>query len=57
MSRENVDVLLRGIAFANAGDVEAGADLYHPEAELRDLQHPPDMPDGVSAARSAARTR
>jgi ketosteroid isomerase-like protein len=40
-----VDLLLRGVALANAGDVEAGADLYHPDAELRDLQHPPDMPE------------
>ena len=45
MSRENVEFLLRAVAVANAGDIEAGAKLYHPDAELRDLQHPPDMPE------------
>ena len=45
MSHENVDLLLRAVASANAGDVEAAVDLYHPDAELRDLQHPPDTPE------------
>ena len=45
MSQENVEFLLRAVAVANAGDIEAGAKLYHPHAELRDLQHPPDMPE------------
>jgi ketosteroid isomerase-like protein len=45
MSQENVDLLLRAVAFANAGDVEAAVELYHRDAELRDLQHPPDVPE------------
>ena len=45
MSQENVDLLLRAVASANTGDVEAAVDLYHPDAELRDLQHPPDTPE------------
>ena len=45
MSQENVDLLFRAVAVANAGDVEAAFDLYHPDAELRDLQHPPDTPE------------
>src|SRR3954451_5987107 len=45
MSQQNVDLLLRAVAVANAGDVEAAFDLYHPDAELRDLQHPPDTPE------------
>jgi ketosteroid isomerase-like protein len=45
MSQENVELILRAVAFTNAGDVEAALNLYHPDAELRDLQHPPDMPE------------
>jgi ketosteroid isomerase-like protein len=45
VSQENVDLLLRAVASANAGEVEAAVDLYHTDAELRDLQHPPDMPE------------
>ena len=40
-----MEFLLRAVALANRGDVEAAAKLYHPDAELRDLQHPPDMPE------------
>jgi ketosteroid isomerase-like protein len=45
VSQENVEFLLQAVALTNAGDIEAGAKLYHPDAELRDLQHPPDMPE------------
>jgi ketosteroid isomerase-like protein len=45
VSHENVELLLGAVALVNAGDLEAGAKLYHPDAELRDLQHPPDMPE------------
>jgi len=45
MSQENVDLLLRAVELANAGDVKAAVDMYHPDAELRDLQHPPDTPE------------
>ena len=51
MSQENVELLLRAAAAANAGDIEAGAELYHPDAELRDLQHPPDMPEVLRGRR------
>src|SRR6266436_802409 len=45
MSQANVDLLLQAAALANAGDLDAVAELYHPDAELRDLQHPPDAPE------------
>src|ERR1700682_4679007 len=45
MSQENVDLLLQAAALANAGDLDGVAELYHPDAELRDLQHPPDTPE------------
>ena len=34
-------------AFFRAGDLEALLDLYHPDAEWRDLQHGPDTPEPV----------
>jgi ketosteroid isomerase-like protein len=45
MSRENMELLRRAVELANAGDLEAVAELYHAHAELRDLQHPPDTPE------------
>jgi len=45
MSQENVDLLLQAVALANGGDLAAVAELYHPDVELRDLQHPPDAPE------------
>jgi ketosteroid isomerase-like protein len=30
---------------ANTGDLEAIAELYHPDVEVRDLAHPPDSPE------------
>ena len=45
MSQENVEIVRRGTALLNAGDWEAAFALYHPDAEYRDLQHAPDMPE------------
>ena len=45
MSRENVDLIRRGHALLNAGDWDAAFALYHSDAEYRDLQHGPDMPE------------
>jgi ketosteroid isomerase-like protein len=45
VSQEDMELLLQAAAMVNAGDVDAAAELYHPDAELRDLQHPPDMPE------------
>jgi ketosteroid isomerase-like protein len=42
-----VDCLRRAVELGNAGEFEALAELYHPEAELRDLQRPPDSPEVV----------
>jgi ketosteroid isomerase-like protein len=45
MSQENVEIVRRGIALFNAGEWDAAFALYHPDAEYRDLQHGPDMPE------------
>jgi ketosteroid isomerase-like protein len=45
MSHENVEIVRRGTALLNAGDWETAFALYHPDAEYRDLQHAPDMPE------------
>jgi ketosteroid isomerase-like protein len=53
MSQENIDLIRRGVALVNESDgdmqaIEAGvAELYHPDVEQRDLQHPPDVPEVV----------
>jgi ketosteroid isomerase-like protein len=47
MSQENVEVVRRANAHFRAGDMEALIGLYHPDAEWRDLQHPPDTPETV----------
>jgi ketosteroid isomerase-like protein len=52
VSQENVELIRRGVGLANESDdhqaVEAAvAELYHPDVELRDLQHPPDVPEVV----------
>jgi ketosteroid isomerase-like protein len=44
MSRENVEFLRRAAAL-NSGDLEALAELFHPDAEMRDLSHAPDTPE------------
>ena len=51
MSEANVE-LLRGAApraaeAAKTGDYAAIADLYDPDVEVRDLQHPPDLPEVI----------
>jgi ketosteroid isomerase-like protein len=45
MSRANVDCLRRAIELGNAGDLDALAQLYHPDVEMRDMQSPPDLPE------------
>src|SRR5436190_3066017 len=45
MSQENVELVRRAVELGNAGDLEAVAELYHSDVELRDLQHPPDTPE------------
>ena len=45
MSQENVEILRGGNALLNAGEWDALSTLYHPDAEYRDLQHGPDMPE------------
>lgn len=52
MSQENIELIRRGVALANhSSDMEdieaAAAELYDPDVELRDLQHPPDIPEVV----------
>jgi ketosteroid isomerase-like protein len=47
MSQENVEVVRRANALFRAGDLEALIDLYHPDAEWRDLLRAPDMPEAV----------
>jgi len=47
MSQENVDLVLRGNAAANSGDYVAAAELWHPNAELRDLAHAVDTEQTV----------
>lgn len=45
MSQENVELVRRVNALANAGEWDAVFELYHPDIEFRDLQHAPDMPE------------
>ena len=45
MSQENVEVMRRANALFNAGEWDALLELYHPDVELRDLQHAPDVPE------------
>jgi len=45
MSQENVDCLRRAVELGNVGDLDALAELYDPQVEMRDLQHPPDVPE------------
>jgi ketosteroid isomerase-like protein len=55
MSQENVEIVRRANALLNAGDWESMFALYHPEAELRGLQHAPDvteMTHGLEGARA-----
>ena len=45
MSRENVEVVRRMNAAFNRRDRDALRAFYHPDVELRDLQHAPDAPE------------
>jgi ketosteroid isomerase-like protein len=47
MSQQNVDCLRRAVELGNAGELDALAELYDPEVEVRDLQNPPDLPEMV----------
>ena len=50
MSRENVELIRRAVeSFNGVGDLDpkAFAGYYHPDVEVRDLQHPPDVPETV----------
>jgi ketosteroid isomerase-like protein len=47
VSRENVDLVRRAIALVNVGDDDAALELFHPDAEWRDLAHAPDTPEVV----------
>ena len=45
MSQENVEFLRRAIErLGNTNDLDGLAALYHPDAEMRNLQPPPDAP-------------
>src|SRR3954454_7213586 len=55
MSQENVDVMRRANASFNARDWAALIELYHPDVELRDLQHAPDIPEVVRGPRALDR--
>jgi ketosteroid isomerase-like protein len=45
MSEENVEVVRRGFASANAADWDAVVEGYDPEVEFRDLRPTPDTPE------------
>jgi hypothetical protein len=45
MSRENVDLLSRAIALGNEGNLAELVELYHPDVEVRDTHHLPDVPE------------
>ena len=47
MSQENVELVRRINASFVAGEVEGLIELYHEDAEWRDLQHAPDTPEAV----------
>jgi ketosteroid isomerase-like protein len=45
VSQENVEVVARMNAAFNRRDRDAMLAYYHPDVELRDLQHAPDAPE------------
>ena len=58
MSRENVEIVRRSNALFNAGDLDAAFELLHSDAEFRDLQNAPDLPEvlhGLDSLRLALR--
>jgi len=52
MSQRNVQILRQCAALLNVGDWDALLELYDPAVELRDLRHPPDMPEVVHGRRA-----
>jgi ketosteroid isomerase-like protein len=57
MTQANVEIVMRIIASFNQGDLDAAAELVHPNAEWRDLSHAPDTPEvlaGVEAILAVA---
>jgi ketosteroid isomerase-like protein len=47
VSLETVALVRRANELMTAGDAEAALELFHPEAEWRDLGHAPDTPETV----------
>ena len=47
MSQANVETVLRTTAALARGDRDAVLAGFHPDAEWRDLHHPPDTPESV----------
>ena len=45
--QETLELIRRANALANAGGWDALAELWHPDAEWRDLAHAPDSPETV----------
>jgi ketosteroid isomerase-like protein len=54
MSQENVEIVRRGNAAFNDGDLDAFLEVVAPDAELRDLANAPDQ-SGVVTGRAAIR--
>src|SRR6476646_9853322 len=55
MSQENVEIVRRMNEAFNRRDRDEILAYYHPDAELRDLQHAPDAPErliGIDAIRA-----
>ena len=52
MSQENVEIVRRGNAALNNGDADAFLEMLAPDAELQDLENPPDQ-SGVVKGRAA----
>jgi SnoaL-like domain len=56
MSRENVQFIRRVNELANAGRWDVVfEDMYHPDIELRDLRHAPDLPEIVQGREAVGR--
>jgi ketosteroid isomerase-like protein len=47
MSRENVEIAVRGNEAFNRGDLDVAMQFFAPDAELRDLANAPDQPTAV----------
>jgi ketosteroid isomerase-like protein len=55
VSRENVEIVRQMNAAFNRRDGDAALAYYHPDVEMRDLQHAPDAPErliGIDAMRA-----